>query len=119
MSLPKKNNKDQSPSIVPVVKAGVGVIVIKDKKVLVGQRKGSHGEGLWAFPGGTIEPTDKSLKSCGEREVFEETGIICNIFNPDHYREDLFTTYDILSKTGARFTSPRILWPTICSEARR
>lgn len=87
----------------PVVKAGVGVIVIKDKKVLVGKRKGSHGEGLYAFPGGCIETTDKSLKKCGEREVYEETGIVCNVFAPDHYRDDLFTTYDILSEDGSKF----------------
>lgn len=86
----------------PVVKAGVGVIVCKNRKVLVGVRKGAHGAGLWAFPGGHIDPTDKSLKLCGEREVFEETGIVCNIFNPDHYRQDLFTTYDILSEDGQK-----------------
>jgi 8-oxo-dGTP diphosphatase len=51
----------------PIVKAGVGVIIInKENKVLVGKRKGSHGAGLWAFPGGHIEPTDKSLKECGQ-----------------------------------------------------
>ncbi len=80
-----------------VVKAGVGVIVCKDKKVLVGKRKGSHGAGSWAFPGGHIDPTDNTLKECAEREVFEETAIRCNVFNPDHYRQDLFTTFDILS----------------------
>lgn len=82
----------------PVVKAGVGVIVCKGKKVLIGKRKGSHGEGLWAFPGGHIDPTDPSLKACGEREVYEEVGITCNVFAPDHYRQDLFTTFDILSE---------------------
>lgn len=91
-----------STPVSPVVKAGVGVIVIKDRKVLVGIRKGSHGKGRLAFPGGHIDPTDKSLKACGEREVLEETGITCNVFNPDHYRQDLFTTFDILSEDGSK-----------------
>lgn len=82
----------------PVVKAGVGVIVCKGNKVLVGKRTGSHGAGRWAFPGGHVDPTDVSLKSCGEREVLEETGITCHVFKPDGYRDDLFTTFDILSE---------------------
>jgi len=85
-----------------VVKAGVAVIVRKDDMVLVGKRKGAHGSGLWAFPGGHIETTDKSLKTCGEREVLEETGIICNVFSPDKFRQDLFTTFDILSDDGSK-----------------
>jgi 8-oxo-dGTP diphosphatase len=92
----------KSKKIVPVVRAGVGVIVCNNRRVLVGKRKGPHGKGCWAFPGGHIEPTDKSLKQCGEREVFEETGITCHIYNPDRYRQDLFTTFDILSEDGSK-----------------
>lgn len=86
------------------VKTGVGVIVCRGHKVLVGERKGSHGSGLHSFPGGHVEPADASLPhplgglaARGEKEVFEETGIICRVFSPDHYRLDLFTTFDILS----------------------
>lgn len=86
----------------PIVKAGVGVVVCRNHKVLIGKRLGGHGKGLWSFPGGHIEPTDRSLKACGEREVFEETGITCNVYSPDHYREDLFTTFDILSEDGSK-----------------
>lgn len=102
--MPKSKSKKEKEIVLPqpVVKAGVGVIVIKNRKVLVGKRSGSHGAGLWAFPGGHIDATDKSLKMCGEREVFEETGITCNIFNADHYRQDLFTTFDILSEDGQK-----------------
>lgn len=80
-----------------VVRAGVGVIVCKNQKVLIGKRANSHGEGMWAFPGGHIEPSDNSLKDCAQREVLEETGITCHVYSPDKYREDLFTTFDILS----------------------
>ena len=87
----------------PVVKAGSGVVVIKDDKyVLVGQRQGSHGDGLWSFPGGHIDPTDTSFRQQGSREVREETGIDCLVISPDGLRDDLFTTFDILSEDGTK-----------------
>lgn len=86
----------------PQVKAGVGVIVKKGHKVLVGRRKGSHGAGVYAFPGGHLDHTDTSLAHCGEREVYEETGMLCKVISPDQYREDLFTTFDILSEDGQK-----------------
>ena len=56
-------------------KVGVGVIVLRDGKVLMGLRKGSHGEGTWCFPGGHLE-YGESPEECGAREALEETGII-------------------------------------------
>lgn len=85
-----------------IVKSGVGVILIRHGKVLVGRRKGSHGAGLLSFPGGGIEATDTSLAYRGQKEVEEETGIQCEVFSPDGYREDLFTTFDILSEDGTK-----------------
>ena len=35
-------------------KVGVGVMVFKDGKILLGKRKGAHGEGEQAFPGGLL-----------------------------------------------------------------
>lgn len=55
-------------------KVGVGVIVINDNKVLLGKRKGSHGEHTWSFPGGHLEYFEK-VKDCALRELKEETGI--------------------------------------------
>ena len=57
-----------------VPRVGIGVIVIKDNKVLVGKRKGDHGEGTWSFPGGHLE-FNEELEDCARREVLEETGI--------------------------------------------
>lgn len=85
-----------------MVKAGTSVIIVRKDRVLVGQRKGSHGAGVYAFPGGHIDEGDTSLKQAGEREVMEETGIHCEVILPDGMRDDLFTTFDILSKDGTK-----------------
>ncbi len=53
---------------------GIGVMVMKDGKVLLGKRKGSHGEGEYAWPGGHLEYME-SFEHCAKREVREETGL--------------------------------------------
>ncbi|MFA6355075.1 MAG: NUDIX domain-containing protein [Candidatus Paceibacterota bacterium] len=57
------------------LKPCVGVMIWKDGKVIVGKRKGSHGSGEYAFPGGHLE-FDESFVECAKREVLEETGIV-------------------------------------------
>ncbi len=76
--------------------AGLGVFIVKGGKVLLGQRRNSHGAGSWSFPGGHLELWE-SFEDCARREVLEETGLsvknICfvtatNDFYPDekkHY----------------------------------
>lgn len=53
---------------------GVGCIVVKDGLVLVGKRRGSHGEGTWAFLGGHLE-WGETPEECAVRETLEETGL--------------------------------------------
>jgi ADP-ribose pyrophosphatase YjhB (NUDIX family) len=36
-------------------RVGIGVMVMKGNNVLLGKRKGSHGEGQYAWPGGHME----------------------------------------------------------------
>lgn len=55
-------------------KVGVGVIVFKDGKVLLGKRKNAHGEGSWSFGGGHLE-FGETWEECARREVLEETGV--------------------------------------------
>ena len=55
-------------------KIGVGIMVIKDDKILFSKRKSSHGEGEFAFPGGHLEYME-SFKDCANREITEECGI--------------------------------------------
>lgn len=53
---------------------GICVIVVKDGKILLGKRRGSHGEGEYSTPGGHLEHGE-SFRGCAAREVMEETGL--------------------------------------------
>ena len=54
------------------IKIGLGIMIMKDGRVLLGKRKGSHGEGEYAWPGGHLEYME-SIEECARREVREET----------------------------------------------
>lgn len=64
---------------------GVGVMILRDNKVLLGKRHGDaqkadsllHGEGTWTLPGGKLD-FKENLEDCAYREAFEETGIRIN-----------------------------------------
>jgi len=55
-------------------KVGIGVMVMREGKVLLGKRRGSHGAGEYAWPGGHMEYME-SFEGCAKREVMEETGM--------------------------------------------
>jgi 8-oxo-dGTP diphosphatase len=55
-------------------KVGIGIMIIKDGKVLFGKRKNAHGDGEYSFPGGHLEHGE-SLVDCAKRETKEETGV--------------------------------------------
>jgi 8-oxo-dGTP diphosphatase len=84
-----------SPSGRPLV--GICVVVVRrnDGKILLGKRKGSHGEGEYSTPGGHLEHGE-SFAACAAREVLEETGLQigplrflrvlnCTSYAPKHY----------------------------------
>jgi len=70
-------------------RVGVGVIVIKDDKILLGKRLGSHGEGSWSFPGGHLE-FGENVIDCALRELNEEVGIRVKNIRIAPYTNDFF-----------------------------
>ena len=65
-----------------ITRAGIGIMILKDGKVLLGRRhedpekadSALHGEGTWTMPGGKID-FGQSPEEAACREVIEETGI--------------------------------------------
>jgi 8-oxo-dGTP diphosphatase len=55
-------------------RVGVGVMIMRDGKVLIGKRKAELGNGEWAWPGGHLEHLE-SIEECARREAREETGV--------------------------------------------
>jgi 8-oxo-dGTP diphosphatase len=54
---------------------GVGVLVVRDGRLLLGRRLSPHGRGTWAPPGGKPEP-DETAEQTARRELAEETGLV-------------------------------------------
>jgi 8-oxo-dGTP diphosphatase len=98
-------------------KIGVGVIVVKENQVLLGKRKGAHGSGDWAFPGGHLELFE-TPEECAYRELLEETGLEAkeivrgpwtnDIFDQEKHYVTLFMF--VLEYSG----SPQVLEPNKC-----
>ena len=70
-------------------RVGVGVLVVRDGRVLLGERRGSHGAGTWAPPGGHLE-YGESAEACARREAAEETGLTLGAVLPGPYSVDAF-----------------------------
>lgn len=57
------------------IKPCVGVMIFKEGKVLMGKRRGRHGDGEYSFTGGHLEYLD-SFEECSKRETLEESGLL-------------------------------------------
>jgi 8-oxo-dGTP diphosphatase len=56
------------------VQVGIGVLIIRDAKVLLGHRIGAHGANTWGLPGGHLD-FGETFEECAAREVKEETNL--------------------------------------------
>lgn len=77
------------------LKIGVGVLVHWQGHILLGVRKGSHGAGQWAAPGGKPEPQDEGPLETGYREVMQETNLHIVRLKPIN-----FWSYDTFTEDG-------------------
>ncbi len=68
---------------------GVGVIVRRGERVLLGHRVHAHGSGTWQFPGGHLE-YGEAIEDCAHREVLEETGLDVEIERLGPFTNDVF-----------------------------
>lgn len=72
------------------VETGIGVIVIKEGRVLLGKRLNSHGAGTWSFPGGHLDMFE-SWEQCAQREVLEEANIVISNLQFAAATNDIFS----------------------------
>ena len=69
---------------------GIGVIVLRNGLVLLGQRLGAHGDGTWALPGGHLD-FGEAVEHCAVREVLEETGLEVQVVARGPYTSNMFS----------------------------
>jgi 8-oxo-dGTP diphosphatase len=87
-------------------KVGISSFIVKDSQyILLGKRKGSHGEGEWATPGGGMEYGETVMETF-DREVLEECG------------SDLVVDYKSVMATGDLLTYMPKHYVDICVFAR-
>lgn len=57
---------------------GVGVLVLREGKVLLGRRTSVHGRGTWSPPGGKADPGE-TPEETARRELVEESGLVAAV----------------------------------------
>ncbi|MGZ4166769.1 MAG: nucleotide triphosphate diphosphatase NUDT15 [Solirubrobacteraceae bacterium] len=78
-----------SPATVTGPFVGVSAIVTRGGAVLVGLRRGAHGAGTWAFPGGKVDAGEPPRDTV-RRELLEETGLTARTVEPVAWTSDVF-----------------------------
>jgi len=88
---------------------GVGVMIMRDGKILLGRRKGSHGAGEYAFPGGHLR-YGETFEECAKRETREECGLEIEIVR--------FLCVSNIIKYGKHYVDIEILAESDCGEPK-
>ena len=107
----------------PYPRVGVGVVIKRDDKVLLGKRTGSHGAGEWSLPGGHLEFYEE-LHECARREVREETGleiegdVTLGPYTNDFFFDDRKHYITLYLFASCLRGDPRVMEPNRCEEWR-
>ncbi len=113
---------NDEPLVEPVVRVGVAVwIYNKEGRILMGLRKGSHGDGTWSLPGGHVDFGEHPTQTV-RREVLEETGmkvgkvIPCIAFAYGHhfFREENKQYITLFFNAQWRGDEPKLIEPDKC-----
>jgi 8-oxo-dGTP diphosphatase len=97
---------------------GAAAIVVRDGRVLLGERQGAHGEGTWAFPGGKVDAGEEPAVAVA-RELAEETGLVATCVAPATWTNDLFASdglhyVTLHHRVAVGPGEPRVLEPAKC-----
>ncbi len=80
-----------------VTRIGVGLLIVRGNKILMGKRKNAHGPGTYAGPGGNLgymeSPKDALLREfreeCGDEIQISDPKLLCVVhweeYKPIHY----------------------------------
>lgn len=102
------------------VRVGVAAIIVRDGRILLGERIGSHGAHTWATPGGHLE-FGESIEACAARETLEETGLVVSSFKKLGFTNDVFEQdnkhYITLFVVGTSDEGePQVMEPNKCKQ---
>jgi len=94
------------------VGVGVGVMILRNGKVLLGKRHGDpakatsllHGAGKWTMPGGKLD-FGETFEICAKREAKEETGLKLNKVEVICVNQDIIETAHFIT-VGLLVTDP-------------
>lgn len=103
---------------------GVGLLVVRNAKILLGLRTGAHGADTWAPPGGKEDEEYESPVKIADRELGQETGLKAYAYKQGPimttYFEELHQVHRSMFIEAAVPTTeePKLMEPDKCKEWR-